>query len=187
CGQATGSGPIDATVNLPVGATATFVLQGTVSPDATGTLVNTASAQNPSGIADPTPSSATDTDPLTSQADVSVTKTGPASVVPGNTAVYAIVVTNSGPSTATNVVVNDPTPTGLTFESNRGACTTAFPCALGALAPGASQTITTTLLVPPGYTTPSPIDEIATVSSPTIDPSPGNNTATAQTTVDTDA
>src|SRR5262249_46580053 len=78
CGQPSGSGAIDATVNLPVGATATFVLQGTVSPDATGTLANTASAQNPSGVADPTPSIATDTDALTPQADVSVTKTGPA-------------------------------------------------------------------------------------------------------------
>src|SRR5262249_9172442 len=187
CGQPSGSGAIDATVNLPVGATATFVLQGTVSPDATGTLANTASAQNPSGVADPTPSIATDTDALTPQADVSVTKTGPATVVPGNAAVYAIVVSNSGPSIATNVVVNDPTPTGLTFESNSGACTTAFPCALGALPPGTSQTITTTLLVPPGYTTPSPIVEIATVSSPTTDPTPGDNTATAATSVDTDA
>src|SRR5262249_28482602 len=112
---------------------------------------------------------------------------GPATVVPGNTALYAIVVTNSGPSAATNVVVNDPTPEGLTFVSNSGSCTTAFPCALGTLAPGASQTITTTLLVPPGYTTPNPIVEIATVSSPTTDPTPGNDTATAQTTVDTDA
>jgi uncharacterized repeat protein (TIGR01451 family) len=187
CGQPSGSGPIDATVNLPIGAAATFLLRGTVSPDATGTLVNTASAQNPPGFGDPTPSSATDTDQVTPQADLSLTKTGPATVVPGNMAVYTIAVTNAGPSTATNVVVNDPTPSGLTFESNSGACTTAFPCALGALAPGASETITTTLLVPPGYTTPSPIVEIATVSSPTTDSTPGNNTATAQTTVDTDA
>src|SRR5262249_57283148 len=130
---------------------------------------------------------APDTAPLPARADVTVTKTGPATVVPGNTAVYAIVVTNSGPSTATNVVVNDPTPAGLTFESNSGACTTAFPCALGTLAPGTSRTITTTLLVPPGYTTPNPIVEIATVSSPTTDPTPGNDTATARTAVDTDA
>jgi large repetitive protein len=144
CGQPSGSGAIEATVNLPVGATATFVLQGTVSPDATGTLANTANAENPSGVADPTPSIATDTDPLTPQADVSVTKTGPGTVVPGNTAVYAIVVTNSGPSTATNVVVNDPTPTGLTFVSNGGACTTDFPCQLGTIAPGGLRTIVAT-------------------------------------------
>jgi len=187
CGQPSGSGPIDATVNLPVGATATFLLRGTVSPDATGTLVNTASAQNPPGFGDPTPSIATDTDQVTPQADLSLTKTGPATVVPGNMAVYTIVVTNSGPSTAANVVVNDPTPSGLTFESNSGACTTAFPCALGALAPGSSQTITTTLLVPPGYTTPNPIVEIASVSSPTPDLTPANNSGEARTPVDTDA
>src|SRR5262249_46432770 len=88
CAASAGSGPINTTVNLPVGATATFTLSGTVAPDATGTLVNTASAQDPPGVADPTPSSATDTDQITPQADLAVTKTGPASVVPGNTAVY---------------------------------------------------------------------------------------------------
>ena len=66
-------------------------------------------------------------------------------------------MSNAGPSTATNVVVNDPTPSGLTFVSNSGALYVAVPVHLGSLAPGASQTITTTLLVPPGYTTPNPI------------------------------
>src|SRR5262249_45769629 len=49
------------------------------------------------------------------------------------------------------------------------------------------QTITTTYLVPPGYTTPNPIVETATVSSPVPDPDPSNNTATVQTSVDTNA
>ena len=174
-------------MNLPVGATATFTLSGTVAPDATGTLVNTASAQNPPGFADPTPSSATDTSQITPQADLAVTKTGPVSVVPGNTAGYTIVVTNGGPSTATDVVVNDPTPTGLTFASNSGDCTTAFPCALGSLGPGATRTITTSMLVPPGYQTPNPIVQTVTVSSPTTDTTPANNTASAQTPVDANA
>jgi uncharacterized repeat protein (TIGR01451 family) len=187
CAAPSGSGSINTTVNLPASTAATFVLKGTVPPDATGTLTNTAEAMPPPGFADPTPGIATDTDQLTPQADLAVTKSGPTTVVPDNSAVYTIVVSNAGPSTATNVVVNDPTPTGLTFVSNSGGCTSAFPCTFGSLAPGASQTITTTLLVPPGYQTPNPIMQAASVSSQTDDPTPGNNSAIAQTPVDANA
>ena len=187
CAAPSGSGSINTTVNLPANAAATFALKGTVPPGATGALTNTVEAIAPAGFADPTPSIATDTDQLTPQADLAVTKSGPATVVPGNTAVYTIVVSNAGPSTATNVVVNDPTPSGLTFVSNSGACTSAFPCAFGSLAPGASQTITTTLLVPPGYQTPNPIVQTASVSSQTPDLVTGNNSASAQTPVDANA
>ena len=68
---------------------------------------------------------------VTASADLQITKTGPASVVPGTTVVYTITVTNAGPSDAASVEVTDATPTGLTLVSNTGACTTAFPCALG--------------------------------------------------------
>src|SRR5262249_49440180 len=62
-----------------------------------------------------------------------------------------------------------------------------FPCTFGSLAPGASQTITTTLLVPAGYQTPNPIVQTASVSSQTPDLVPGNNSASAQTPVDANA
>ena len=65
------------------------------------------------------------------------------------------------------VTVADPTPPGLTFVSNAGDCTTVFPCNLGALPAGATRTITATFAVPSGYTTPNPIANTATVSSPT--------------------
>ena len=58
---------------------------------------------------------------------------------------------NQGPSTATNVMVTDPAPAGLTFVSNSGNCITAFPCVLGDLAPGQSRTFTTTFNIPSGY------------------------------------
>ena len=51
------------------------------------------------------------------------------------TIVYTITVTNAGPSDATGVTLTDPTPPGLTFVSNAGDCTTAFPCNLGTLPP----------------------------------------------------
>src|SRR4029077_13982178 len=57
----------------------------------------------------------------TPQNDVSVTKSdGVPSVIPGQTTTYTIVVSNSGPSTATNVVVSDPLPAGVTSFSWSG-------------------------------------------------------------------
>ena len=67
----------------------------------------------------------------------------PATAQPGATIVYRIVVTNAGPSTAAAVVVSDALPAALLnaqVSSTPAGCT-AFPCALGDLAPGAAATI----------------------------------------------
>src|SRR5262249_57096293 len=109
------SGSIETTVRLPVNAVATFQLTATVAAGAFGRLVNTVTAQNPAGFGNTAPVSATDIDTITRNADLAITKTGPASVVPGNPATYTITVTNGGPSSANNVSVSDPTPPGLTF------------------------------------------------------------------------
>ncbi len=63
---ASGTGDIDALVDLPVGATVTFSITAIVSEGATGDLVNTATVAAPSGVTDPTPanSAATDTNTL---------------------------------------------------------------------------------------------------------------------------
>ncbi|MBI5504690.1 MAG: DUF11 domain-containing protein, partial [Deltaproteobacteria bacterium] len=116
-------------------------------------------------------------------ADLVVTKSGPASVIPGTNVVYTITVTNNGLRSADAVSVADPTPAGLTFVSNAGDCVLAYPCALGTLAVGATRTITTTYSVPSSYTTPDPVLNTATVSSTTLDPTPGNNTSTSSTPV----
>src|SRR6185436_15811596 len=102
----------------------------------------------------PANNSVTATVEVTASADLQITKTGPASVVPGTNVVYTITVTNTGPSDAASVVVTDATPAGLTFVSNTGDCLTAFPCALGTVAAGATRAITTTFAVPASYTTP---------------------------------
>ena len=103
---------------------------------------------------------------LTPSADLQITKAGPANAVAGTNVVYTITVTNAGPSDAAGVTVTDPTPPGLTFVSNTGACATVFPCNLGTLPAAATRTITATFAVPSGYTTPDPIANTATGSSP---------------------
>jgi uncharacterized repeat protein (TIGR01451 family) len=121
--------------------------------------------------------------PVQLVANVRITKTGLASVAPGNSVVYTLTVTNLGPHAASGISVSDATPSGLTFVSNSGACTTPFPCALGTLQAGQSVSIISTFAVPAAYTTPNPITNTATVSSAAIDPDPASNTATVTTTL----
>jgi len=115
--------------------------------------------------------------------DLSITKTGPTSAGPGQNVVYTLTITNNGAAQADNVLVQDPTPTGLTFVSTSGACATTFPCALGAIPPGQGRTISAIFNVPAGYVGPNPIVNTATVSSSTADSNAANNTATVQTPV----
>lgn len=179
CGSGGSSGNINTTVNLAAGGSATFSATGTVAPSATGTLSNTANVGVPAGVTDPNLSnnSATDNNTaVTQSANLSITKSGPPTVTPGQNINYIITVTNAGPSDASNVSVADPTPPGLNFVSNTGDCTTAFPCALGTMTPGQTKTINTTFFVPSGYT--GSVSNTATVSSTTTDPNLTNNTTT---------
>jgi len=63
---AAGSGNINDSVNLPVGASTTYTASCTIGATATGTLSNTATVAAPGGVTDPTPgnNSATDSDTL---------------------------------------------------------------------------------------------------------------------------
>ena len=64
------------------------------------------------------------------------------SQLPGGTVTFT--VTNPGPEDAVAVTVTNAL-NGLTFVSNAGDCTSAFPCSLGDMPAGTSKTITTTL------------------------------------------
>src|SRR6202008_3252481 len=80
---ASGAGNINDSVNLPAGASVTYTPTCAISAAATGTLSNTATvtiAGDPNAAND----SATDTDTLTPQADLAVTKTdGVTTATPG--------------------------------------------------------------------------------------------------------
>jgi uncharacterized delta-60 repeat protein/uncharacterized repeat protein (TIGR01451 family) len=126
-------------------------------------------------------------EPPPTAADVSVTKTGIATVSIGDQATYTVTVTNtSTTATATGVTLAD-TLTGvagtlLSATPGQGTCTTTATsanCALGSLAPGARATVT--VVAEPRAT--GTLSDTATVSSSPSDPAPGNNTATATTTV----
>src|SRR5205085_603471 len=92
---ASGTGNIStSTVNLNSGATATFTVSSTVSGTATGTISNTASVAVPAGTTDSISgnnSATANTDVRT--ADLSISKTGPATVTAGGSISYTITVT----------------------------------------------------------------------------------------------
>ena len=193
CGAASGSGnAISTTVSLNSGAVATYTVAGTVAAGASGTLANTAAAAVPAGWTDPTAAnnSATDTDTLTPQSDLAVTKTdGSASAVPGTAVSYTVTVTSSGPSNVTAATFTDPVPasmTGVTWTcsiSGTGSCGAASAAGnaisttvslnagavatytvAGTVAAGASGTLanTASAAVPAGWTDPTPANNSAT-------------------------
>lgn len=117
CAAASGVGSIGTTVDLPVGASATFTVSGTVDPLATGSLVNIASVATPAGVTDPNPAdnSANDTDAIVLLANLSVTKTdGLTSIAAGNPVTYTIVASNAGPDPVTGAPVTDTLPAAIT-------------------------------------------------------------------------
>ena len=107
--------------------------------------------------------------------DLAIAKTGPATAAVGSNVTFTITVTNNGPSIANGVIVSDPTPANLTFVSNSGDCTTAFPCSIGTIAPSTSKTITATYTVDGGAG--SNVTNTASVSATTTDGVAGNNVA----------
>lgn len=122
--------------------------------------------------------------PTCNPADLSLSKSAPASVIAGNQLTYSITVVNNGPSDATNVIVTDTLPAGVTFISTSAVCssgTVTTGCDIGSLANGASYAFT--ILVSVASSTAGLITNTATVSSDQLDPNPSDDTASATTTV----
>src|SRR5262249_23130996 len=97
------TGPTNGVSPLPAGATATFTLIVHVDPSAAAgsTISDTA---NITGGATSDPDTTNNTNTLTStvatSADVSIVKTGPATVTAGTDVTYHITAVNNGPSDA---------------------------------------------------------------------------------------
>lgn len=125
-------------------------------------------------------------------ADVSVTKSGPPILVAGNNVSYTVTVTNNGASDAQTVTLTDVLPAGTTFVSEAQSSGPTFicvnpsaggtgsvSCSIATLANGASATFTLVFNVNANVASGTILSNTATVSSPTIDSVPGNNSATA--------
>jgi uncharacterized repeat protein (TIGR01451 family) len=193
CHVPSGSGNINITADLQAGSAVTITATGTLSPTASGSLVNTATAAY-SGIADPAPgnNSATDTDTIQPVADLSVSKSdGQTSAVPGSPVTYAIAVINNGPSDVVGAQVADVLPVTLsnvvwTCMGQTGPPTSSCTNPSGTgniselvnIAVGAVVNFTVTGDLSPAAT--GTLANTVSVSPPagTVDPVAGNDSAT---------
>lgn len=89
-----GTGALDQQVRLPAGGRLVFTLGGTLSPEARGTLSNTATVTPPPGVADPNPGDDTATDVDQVLRPFVLSKVVSGTFVPGGSVLYTITITN---------------------------------------------------------------------------------------------
>ena len=200
------------TINDPViGITGLALAPATLAPGqtATGTvtypitqgdinatqIVNTATvtAQDPQGgnvsdtSDDPTDTTSTNDPTVVSlappDADIAVTKSvSDPTPAEGDTITFTVTATNLGPDDATDVVITDALPAGLTYVSHTGTGTYTPLTSLwnvGTITNGATSTLTITATVDAG-TAGTTITNVASYTTSTsVDNNPGNNTGTA--------
>lgn len=143
CPAISGSGAITQTVNLPVGASLTYILQATLVPTGqclqtvtnVSTVATTSVSPGGAALSEGTSvqgnagyifqtNSATATHTVASCAALGISKTdNTANLTAGQTTTYDIVVTNGGPAAADNALLKDPIAAGLSCSAV--ACTAA--------------------------------------------------------------
>src|SRR5688572_21902831 len=141
------------------------------------------------------PVAAQDPDPpLPPSADLTVTKTGPATASANSNVTYTIDILNIGPEDALNALLSDPLPGGMTFVSlstpSSWTCTTpavgsggTVTCTNPNFTSGSSASFSLTLNIPAGTPGGTFFTNIATVSSAVFDVNDENNSSTAVTLV----
>jgi uncharacterized repeat protein (TIGR01451 family) len=183
-----------ATTSQPGRATITYTVTSAEGQD----LNNVATVRSDTPDPDAANNRAVVTLTVTGFADLALTKSGaPDPVVAGTNVTWTLTLSNSGPSTARNVVVRDAVPSGVVVISAIGSggatCTTGVPgdafqpatCNFGSLANGAGRTMTIVAKVRSG--TKGTLENDARVTSDTLDPNNANDLATSLTTVQVSA
>jgi uncharacterized repeat protein (TIGR01451 family)/fimbrial isopeptide formation D2 family protein len=161
------------------------VVANVTAPSSGPAPARTNTAVATSTTPDPNPDNNTDDKTVTPlQADLAVFKVvdDPTPNV-GDTITFTVEVDNFGPDAATQVVVSDILPAGLTFVSDSpstgtyaGGIWTIDTVAAGGFA---TLTVTATVDAPASPGIPQPVTNTATVSGREYDPDPTNNTDSA--------
>ncbi len=125
--------------------------------------------------------------PQPTTTDLSITKHPVPSVQRGQQITYRVTVTNHGAIPATNVVIGDNIPAGLTWQDFVSAASpgcvlndskTSVLCNNFTLQPQQSRTFDIVFTVPAmAQCVPATLQNVATVSSSILDPNPSNNTS----------
>ncbi len=173
---------------LANGATAPAITVVVTAPAQAATLTDTATVTATTPDQTPANNTSTASTTVTPLADLSIVKTGPATVAAGASVSYSLAVANAGPSDAASLTVTDTLPAGVTFVSASGAgwtCTNtgnvSVTCTRPALATGTSApAITVTVTAPAQGAT---LSNVASVAATTTDPNAANNSSSLSTTV----
>ena len=202
-GCSEGTGPASASLctisEIPPGTSVGYIITVRVNSDApigADVLMNTAAVAIAAGAgAEPSVApllnSSTTLTTVNRSADLSISKSAPATVAAGGTLTYTITVFNNGPSDAAGVVVTDNLDDDTSFNTISGihTCPSTLTgandepeCPLGAIPSGTSQQYTMTVDVDPTPLDPPMIMNSASVPT-TDDPVAGNNMAGVTTTV----
>jgi uncharacterized repeat protein (TIGR01451 family) len=185
--------------NLEDGDTETVVIVVTVLPQTVGLLQNDALVYSDSDDPDNTNNFATATTTVSASADLAVMKNdSPDPVFAGERLVYEVIIDNYGPSTARDVSLTDNLPVEVTYimstvSNGTGTCVlleippNTVSCDLNDLNPGEFVRVIIETLVDINVPDGTVLTNVANVSSAAYDPDETNNTATATTTVLTQA
>lgn len=201
CGTVSGGagqsafGATGATVPAGAANKLTFTIPVTFAANlSTSPLVNIVNATDvPSGAT----GSASDSDTRSANADVSIVKSGPSSIVAGAPISYTLVISNAGPSTANGATFADTMPasiTGITATCGSASGGAACPASVSVAGSNVSGTIPTlpvggsvtiTINGTTAAGTGTTLSNTASVSAPsgTTDPTPGNNTSVVATAI----
>jgi uncharacterized repeat protein (TIGR01451 family) len=163
-----------------------MLIRGMVTPDATNGAIlrNTATVSATTPDPNPGNNTATDDTPVGTSADLSITKVGnPSPIIAGRVITYTITVTNNGPSAAGAVTVTDAVPASVMnpqYSVNGGSTWSAWTGSLpvGSMAAGGTYSLLIRGTINPVLQKGDLVSNTATVTSPTPDPNPDNNTAT---------
>lgn len=131
---------------------------------------------------------------LAQEAELVISKSGPATAAANTNVAYSLNVLNGGPDAATDVTVSDPIPPGMNFVSITApagwTCTTpavgtngTVTCGNPLLAAGSNIGFSLTVAIPTGTPPGTVFTNVATVSTTTFDPTDENNSSTAVTVV----
>lgn len=178
---------------LPAGDRATVTVE--VTSQEGGVFEDEAVVSSDTPDPDTTNNRAVDSIAVEALANLGIDKSdSPDPVVAGTDLTYTVSVTNNGPSTAVNVVIEDVVPADVTIQSIEGgptadSCNAGTPgnaflpstCTYGTVAP--NQTVTMTIVVRVNHDVVGVIHNDAEVSSDTFDPDNSDNLVTEDTEV----
>lgn len=167
--------------DLAVGSSANLTITALVEPSVNGSVVTyTATATSDQSDFNPDDNTAS-ADILVSVAELDViTETDNPAPNVGDTIQYITVITNEGPSTATNVAVSSPLPTGVTFVSellSQGTYDeTTGQWLVGTLPQGGQAALTVTVTVNPEVAGTTIDNTVTITATDQYDSSVANNT-----------